>query len=63
MRCTIRGQNLVEDAGLVSWYHIFYVYKCILSAMPFKCFECFLYEVSNVLPLLLTIINPVARVN
>lgn len=53
---------LVEEAGLVGGHHVFDVYEGVLSPVAFKNLQGLLDQVSNILSLLLTVVNPITRV-
>jgi hypothetical protein len=55
-------QRLVQQARLVRWDHILDVDECILATLLFKRFQRLVDEITDILSLLLAVIDAVARV-
>ena len=56
-------RSLVEHTRLVRGHHVFDVYEGVVTAMALKRLKCLLNEVAEVLPLLLAVVDAVARVH
>ena len=55
--------RLIQQAWFVGGHHVFDVYKRVISAVDLKRLQCLLNQVTNVLPLLLAVVNPITRVH
>ena len=55
--------RLIQQAWFVGGHHVFDVDKRIISAVDLKRLQCLLNQVTNVLPLLLAVVNPITRVH
>lgn len=62
-RCVCGWGVLFLQAGLVCGDHVFDVDERVLSSMELKSFQRLLNKVSNILTLLLTVVNAITNVH
>ena len=60
--CLCLAVRLVKHAGLICGYHVLDIDEGIFAAVSFENLERFVYQVANVFPLLLTIIDAIAKI-
>ena len=63
LRSSHYSGSSVEHTGLVRGNHVFDVYEGILTSLSLKCFKSLLYQITNILSLLLAIVNTISRVH